>query len=82
MKKFVRFKKPDNLLKGFIRMLGALILYFGINTLLKLPFSSEFLDSGTTAAHLVRLFRYCIVLFLVMGIYPMSFSLFGKKDRA
>ncbi len=70
--KFVKFEKPSNIFWGIIRMIGALILYFGVNTLLKLPFNPEYLASGTMGAHLIRVIRYAIVLFLAMGVYPIS----------
>ncbi len=53
-------------------------LYFALNTVLKLPFSSEFLNSGTVAAHLVRTARYALVIFGVVGVYPLVFRLTAR----
>lgn len=78
--RFVKFEKPKNILFGLLRMVGALVLYFGLNTLLKLPFSSEFLHGGTFLSHIVRTVRYAIVLFVAMGAYPMAFKAFKKKQ--
>ena len=78
--KFVKFEKPRNIFLGLLRMVGALAIYYGINILLKLPFSSEFLHSATMAARLVRVGRYAIIMFLAMGVYPMLFKLFKKKQ--
>ena len=78
--RFVRFEKPANIWLGLLRIAGAIALYFGLNMLLKLPFSSEFQHSDTLAAHIVRAVRYSIVLFIPMGLYPMCFKLFRKKE--
>ena len=61
-----------------LRVLGGVAVFFGLNTLLKLPFSKEFLESGTLAAYLVRTLRYAVVIFVDMGVYPLVFRLTGK----
>ena len=80
-KRFVRFEGTRKPLECVIRLLGGLICYMVINTLLKLPFSKEFLASGTFAAGLVRTFRYLVVSFVAVGLYPMTFKFFGKKEN-
>lgn len=72
--KFIKFEKPKNIFIGLLRMAGALVIYFGVNILIKMPFSSEFLSAGTAASHFVRIVRYALVLFLPMGLYPMCFK--------
>ena len=57
------------------RMVGGLAVYFVLNTVLKLPFSKEFLSNGSTAALLVRCARYVIVAFVDFGVYPLLFKL-------
>ncbi len=47
----------------------------GLNTLLKLPFSKEFLSGGVIAALPVRSERYAIVAFVDFGAYPMMFRI-------
>ena len=69
--------KFDNTRKPLIiiaRVIGGVAVFLIFNTLLKLPFSSEFLDSGTFLAGIVRFMRYLIVAFLMIGIYPMIFK--------
>ena len=78
-RKFVNFAGTKNPVLCVIRVLGGIAVYFILNTLLKLPFSSAFLDSGTFAAHLVRTLRYTVVLFAMIGPYPMLFGRFRKK---
>lgn len=72
-RKFVNFEPTRNVLKIILRMVGAIAIYFGLNTLLKLPFSKELLESGTVIAHLIRTLRYCIVIFVDLGVYPILF---------
>ena len=60
------------------KVIGGAALYFAVNTVLKMPFSSAFLDSGTVAAHLVRVLRYAVVIFVTVGVYPMLFKLTAK----
>ena len=79
--KFVKFKNTRCWWKIILRVLGGGAIYFGLNTLLKIPFSSSFLSSGTTLAYLVRSARYAIILFVVVAIYPMAFDRIGKKKE-
>ena len=76
--RFVHFENTRNPLLSVLRIIGGFALYFGLNTVLKLPFSKEFLSSATTAAFLVRAARYCIITFVIIGAYPMVF----RKSRA
>ena len=58
--RFVRFEMirygEDKLaaLWTVLRLVGGIAVYFALNTLLKLPFSAEFLESATIGAFLVR----------------------------
>ena len=65
------------------RLLGGFLIYFGLNTLLKAPFSEAFLTSATMGAFLVRAARYCVVVFVMLGIYPMIFDRieFGEREQ-
>lgn len=73
--KFVRFENTHNLLRCLLRVIGGAVLYFGLNTLLKLPFPEALLDAPTLAAYLIRSGRYAVVIFVVIGVYPMLFRL-------
>ena len=80
--KFVNFKETRNIWAMILRVAGAFALYFVLNTVMKMPFSTEFLASGTMGAFLVRAARYAILIFVIIGIYPMVFPLFeniGKR---
>ena len=76
--KFVRFENTRSPVRMVLRVLVGAGLYFALNTVLKLPFSSAFLASGTVAAHLVRSARYMLVIFGVVGVYPLLFRLTAK----
>lgn len=72
--RFVNFADTKNWLFKAIRVVVAVGIYFVLNTLLKMPFSKEFLNSGTLAAGLVRSARYGIIMFLACGVWPMLFT--------
>ena len=71
--RFVHFENTRKPISMIARVLGGLALYLALNTILKLPFSKEFLSGGSTAGMLVRSARYAIVAFVDFGVYPMLF---------
>ena len=73
-KRYVSFKETNEKLEIIIRMALGMAVFALSNELLKLPFSKEFLDSGTILSFIVRAARYMIVAFLAFGIYPMCFK--------
>ena len=75
----VHFGNTRKPLMMIIRMLGGIAIYLALNSVLKMPFSSEFLSNGTTAALMVRWARYTIVTFVDFGLYPMLFK-FEKRE--
>lgn len=86
-KKYVRFADTRCVPAMILRVAGALAIYFALNTVLKLPFSTEFLNNGTLGANLIRSLRYGIILFVIIGVYPRCFPaierLFaGRKKKA
>ena len=77
--KYVNFENTKSIPLMIIRTIGGVVLFVVLDTLLKLPFSSEFLASETIVSLLIRTLRYAIASFILMGIYPMCFKLFRKK---
>ena len=73
-KKFVNFKNTRSVLKSITRVLGGIVLFFALSTILKLPFSDSFLDSASLLSFLVRTLRYSIIAFVIMGVYPKIFD--------
>ncbi len=76
--RYVRFENTRAPLRCILRIVGGVAVYFGLNTLLKLPFSGAFLDSGTPAAHAVRTLRYAVVIFADIALYPALFKYTGR----
>lgn len=87
--RFVKFDNTKNIIRCILRTIGGGLIYFGLNTVLKMPFPKELLDAGNVLAHLIRTLRYAVVIFVVIGVYPMLFKptgklwnkLFGKKSK-
>ena len=75
---YVHFEDTRKPLSMVARLLGGLAVYLVANSLLKMPFSKEFLSDGSTAALMVRCARYAIVAFIDFGVYPMLFKLEKK----
>lgn len=76
--KFVKFENTSNIFRCILRTIGGGLLYFGLNILLKLPFPKELLEAGTIVSNLIRMARYAVVIFVVIGVYPMLFKLTGR----
>ena len=81
-RKYVDYQDTRNIWAMILRATGAFAIYFGLNTLLKMPFSDEFLDSASLSAFLVRTGRYTINMFVIMGLYPKIFPLFEKIGKS
>ena len=83
-KKYINFQDTRKIPVMILRVVGAGAVYFALNKVLKLPFSSEFLNSGTLGANLIRALRYAILLFVIIGVYPRCFpameKLFEKRN--
>ena len=80
--RFVNFKNTRNVLKTILRVVGGFIIYIGLNSLLKMPFSHDFLASGTLVSFVIRTVRYIVVMFVMVGLYPMIFDKIGfLKER-
>lgn len=73
--KYVKFDGTKKILTVVIRTIIGAGLYLGLNELLKLPFTTEFLNSGTLLSFSIRAARYAIVVFVLIGVYPLSFKL-------
>ena len=73
--RFIQFENTRQPVPAILRMVFGLGFYFLLNTVFKLPFSTEFLASATTGQFLVRLVRYFLVSFLMLGLYPALFRM-------
>ena len=70
----VHFSDTKRILAKIIRLAVGVGLYLGLNELLKLPFPKDFLSSVTIWSFLVRTFRYAVVSFILIGVYPLLFD--------
>ena len=80
-REYVNFQETKKISAMILRVLGAFIIYFAVNELLKLPFNKEFLSSASLLALLVRTGRYAVIMFLITGVYPMAFPLFERVGK-
>ena len=83
-RKHVRFQDTRRIPAMLLRVFGAILIYLVVNTLLKLPFDKQFLAGTSLAAFLIRATRYAVIMFLIMGVYPVMFPLFeriGRRNR-
>ena len=71
--KYVKFQGTKDPIRIALRLVGGVAIYFALNTILKLPFDPAFLASPVLPAFLIRSLRYAIILFVVMGLYPLAF---------
>lgn len=78
--RFVNFKNTRCWWKMILRVLGGGAVYFGLNAALKLPLSALALPAGSFGANLLRAIRYGLLLFACVGVYPLVFDRFGKKQ--
>ncbi|MBR2645391.1 MAG: phosphatase PAP2 family protein [Clostridia bacterium] len=76
--RFVKFENTSNIFRCILRTIGGGLIYFGLNTVLKMPFPKEILEAGNFVSQLIRMLRYAVTIFTVIGVYPM---LFKATDR-
>jgi len=77
----LKFENTNNIPEIIIRMIGGIVVFLGITTLLKLPFSDEFLASRTLGQYIVRTLRYAIGGFVDLGLYPLCFKYIHFKKK-
>lgn len=76
--KFVCFEDDHRPLVMLFRFVGGVAIFLGLNAVLKLPFPSHLLSSTTPLSYAIRVFRYAIVLFVDVALYPMLFKYLKK----
>lgn len=79
--RFVKFESTRNPLEIILRLAGGLLIFVVGNKLMKMPFSPEFLNSPTMPSFLFRTFRYFVIQFLLIGVYPYIFRFFPNKQK-
>ena len=76
--KYVNFENTRSKLRAVLRVLGGVVVFFGLNTLSKMPFSADYLNSAAMSALLIRMVRYALAIFADIGVYPMLFKYTDK----
>lgn len=79
--RFVSFEGTDRIAVGVLRVAAGFALEAGLSYLTKMPFSKDFLESGTLSANLVRSARYTVIMFILFAIYPMLFKYIDRVFR-
>ena len=79
--KYVQFQDTRNVWAMILRIVGAFTIYLVLDKVLKLPFSSDWLNSGKLGPNLIRTARYAIILFIAVGLYPKVFPVFEKVGK-
>ncbi len=79
--KCVNYEDTRNVFAMILRTAGVAALYFVLNTLLKKLFNAEFPASDSLASLMVRTGRYVIIMFLIIGVYPLVFPLYEKIGK-
>lgn len=74
--RYVKFENTRSPLHCVLRLAGGMIIFLVLNKVLKMPFSTAFLESGTMAAYAVRSVRYALLIFVEIGLYPAVFARF------
>lgn len=78
--RFTRFENTGNLWLALLRTLMGGALYFVLSSLIKLLIGNLF-PAGSMGYLLMRLVRYGLVVFLLVGVYPLAFRLEKKLFR-
>lgn len=71
--RFVKFEKADKVWKCIIRLFGGFVIYYAMNFILK-KFLNTVCGSYQMFEDMSRIFRYFVVTFLIIGVYPMAFK--------
>ena len=71
--KFVHFENTRVWWRMILRVVIGGALFFGLNTVLKMPFPLTILEAENALAYAIRTVRYAVVLFIEVGVYPLAF---------
>ena len=80
--KVVHFENTRVWWRMILRVIIGGAIYFGLNTLLKMPFPSDMLHAENALGYSIRAVRYCIIMFVEVGLYPMVFRIIKTKKDA
>lgn len=75
--RFTRFENTGNLWLALLRTVVGGALYFALSSLIKLLIGNLF-PAGSMGYLLMRSLRYGLVVFLLVGVYPLAFRMEKK----
>ena len=75
--RFTRFENTGNLWLALLRTAVGGALYFALSSLIKLLIGNLF-PAGSMGYLLMRSVRYALVVFLLVGVYPLAFRMEKK----
>lgn len=78
--KYVNFKNTGKVWAVLLRTLGGVLVFVACNLGLKAVFGL-FIDEGTTLDMYMKTLRYMIDIFLITGVYPLSFKPLDRYFR-
>lgn len=79
-RRYVNFRKAESLPEGMIRVLGGGILYAGLDLLLKTFLDPAIMPWPGPAERLFSMVRYCLIIFSLLGLYPLCFEKLTKRN--
>ena len=74
---FTRFENTGNLWLALLRTAVGGALYFALSSIIKLLIGNLF-PAGSMGYLLMRSVRYALVVFLLVGVYPLAFRMEKK----
>jgi len=77
-KRFIKFDLPEKKIFWLTRIIGGFAVYGIMNALLKAAAGQIFADPSEFLEGIIRIFRYAIVSFISIGLYPAAFRLEKK----
>ncbi|MDD6195134.1 MAG: phosphatase PAP2 family protein [Lachnospiraceae bacterium] len=75
--RFVNFENTKKVSLMLLRTIFGAVVYLGCNALIKAAIGGIFVED-TMGYFLMRVIRYALVVFILLGIYPMAFRLEKK----
>lgn len=79
--RFIRFRVPRRPLRRVVRLLGGILLFFGLTQLLKLPVSFISSKVPIAVALWLRTARYAVSVFVIVAFYPLLFTVTDRLSR-
>ena len=76
--RYVKFENSGKILEAIVRVAVGVLMFVAITSVMKLPFSKEFLERGDLATQLFRSLRYFVAGFITIGLYPLCFKKMSK----